>query len=231
MTELTGIFYNYTMAEIAQLLGMNYNSTDGILYKGSNSSNGIRISGYNSSSTAGNLRVNNTDVYQSSFISGRNLKYQLIDGGGIAFSFANDRGILDLIVTRYKNTYDDTYGDCYVLQSQNNMYVIFDDDTDSARSWYPSGISLSSPRRRSPVTNSSYTDNTNTNVVSLAPLIVPMSSTNARIIQGVYLPTEFPALRSGYTEFSLNGDLYIALSYTSSTNSNASFIIKEAVSA
>ena len=229
MTELTGIFYNYTMAEIAQLLGMNYDSTDGILYRGSNSANGFRVITYNSSNTNGTLRINGVDVYQGAWSNGRNLRYQQIEGGGCAFSFANP-GCLDMIVARYKNINDDTYGDCYLLINSNNMYVIFDDDADTARFFYPNGISLSNIRKRSPVGGSSYTDNINTNTISISPLIIPMTSTNARIIQGVYLPTEFPPLRNGYTEFTLNNETYISLS-TGGSESYGRFIVKEAISA
>lgn len=213
MTQITGVTSNtYTKAQIAQILGMNYDSTYDTVYKGTNPKTGFKFFGFSSSGMQFCLALNGTNLTQGGFrsITGSTLTYE-ITPNLVMFSFYTQGIYLDCVCAKFENT-NGTTGYCYIIvkDSSNPSHIIFDDVDDSRytisylSTFLTTCVDMSTGTSSNPVTRS----------VSLAPLIIQQSDSNVKKVKDCYLPAIYPpSMASRYMEFMLDNNRYVYITY------------------
>lgn len=213
MTQITGVTSNtYTKAQIAQILGMNYDSTYDTLYKGTNPKTGFKFYSFTSTGAQLCIAVNGTNLTQGGFrpISGSTLTYE-ITPNLVMFSFYTQGIYLDCVCAKFENT-NGTTGYCYIIvkDSSSPSHIIFDDVDDSR--YTISYLSTSFMTCTTISTGTSF--NPVTKSVSLAPLIIQQSDSNIKKVKDCYLPVIYPpSMTNQYMEFILDNNRYVYITY------------------
>lgn len=219
MTTITGVISTtYTKAQIAQLLGMNYDSTNDILYMGTNNSTGFKFYVHNTSGVQLAICVNGTAITGSGAraLQGTTLTYE-ITSNLVIFSFRTDGTLLDCVCAKYENT-NGTTGYCYmIIHNQSTESDIWFDDVNDTRYGF-SGFPTGSMQRKYDIATSTYS-NSLINAMSLAPLIIQENTTNAKTVKDCYILPYFPmSFLSRYKEFMLDNVRYITACADTNTN-------------
>ena len=216
--------HDYGFAELAEVLGLNYDATKQVMYAGENSSYGFHL-GIKSSRIEVQLFVKDTIIEGSTFIIGSSYTSLTTDvsrmlykkgDNGVVFGFSSrSEDIVPYIVTTCI-TKDNDVKNCYFFNG-------CDSNSNTAFAFYSEENSSSDTNaiRCINTTSVSLLDNRSTDLISLCPLL---NSFEGIYTNNIYLSMIYPSGKPTTAHIiNINNKEYIVLARYSSNNTPAIF--------
>lgn len=203
--------HDYGFAELAEILGLNYDATKQVMYAGENSSYGIYLNIDNNNLQI-RLYIKDTIITNSSFNNGNfalnqsqsRILYKKGDKG-VSFGFSIDaNNIINYIITTCI-TKENSIKNCYFFNSNSNndsVFAFYSEENSSSEREAIRAININN--------NPAVIDNRSTSLISLCPLL---NSFEDFYTNNIYLGIVYPAGKPTISYIlNINNKEYVVLS-------------------